>query len=429
VPNEDSRLRLDVQLGGRTYPIGEGRLIQLRFFETSTYMAPMAELSLEDRGDWLTEIMPLTGTELVRLSIPDLVRKDGKQEMQEHSFRIHRAIATRSSSDSHLIKLYLISDVALPLLDRARFKSYASMKISDAVAAIASDVGLESEIEETDAQTFDMFCPGWNYAQMIAWLADRARSAKYQTCGYLYFIDRDGTLRFMSPESVKNQKPALTLTSKDMRDTSEYDEGDAVQGPYRAFYNSMQMGVQGALGVTGSWFSFEGAKFKEYPTTIDGSDEGESVTGGWTNYERSSVAGTQLQGTADRVSVRLAEVASRSVMLTCPVAVNAQSEEFERARAESVLLRAANSLVKFEVLTDGDLRVKAGTVVVLQVNSPLPQAMINQTFSGRWVVERVTHQLMPRFVTKMMLYRSGVGGYDGVALVQPPGGFVDVERR
>ena len=83
-----------------------------------------------------------------------------------------------------------------------------------------------------------------------------------------------------------------------------------------------------------------------------------------------------------------------------------------------------NSMNKQELILKGDLRLRAGGIISQQIGSPSSQNAVNQTLSGRWVVERVTHQLAPTFVTKVTMFREGVSGSGRVDLVVPPGGVV-----
>jgi len=182
VPGVIGQFQIDVKIDGRLYPIGEGRLRKLSLYETSTYRAPMAELHLEDRGNFLFETFPLTGTNLVELRV-----QDSKEEQEFNRFRIFRAVATRHGSDSHLIRLFLIADECSKLFTPARFKSYVNKKMSAIATEIATELDLEADIEESDL-AYTTFCPGWTYAQFLAWMANRARSAQYQTAGYDYFV-------------------------------------------------------------------------------------------------------------------------------------------------------------------------------------------------------------------------------------------------
>lgn len=91
-------------------------------------------------------------------------------------------------------------------------------------------------------------------------------------------------------------------------------------------------------------------------------------------------------------------------------------------------MRALGTMVKTEILIRGDLRVQAGKVVNMRIKSPIQEVGTNQTVSGRWVVERVTHQLLPTFVTKILMYRSGVGGSNSKDLLVAPGGVIGLQQ-
>ena len=79
---------------------------------------------------------------------------------------------------------------------------------------------------------------------------------------------------------------------------------------------------------------------------------------------------------------------------------------------------------KQELLIVGDLRVRAGGLISEQVGTPIKENVVNQTFSGKWMVERATHQLMPEYITKIMVFRAGTSGSDKAGLMVPPGGVV-----
>jgi hypothetical protein len=425
VPGVIGQFQIDVKINGAQYPIGEGRLRKLSLYETSTYMAPMAEIHLEDRGNVLFEMFPLTGTNLVELRV-----QDEKEEEEFNSFRIFRAIATRHGSDSHLIKLFLMSEECSKLFTPARFTSYVSKKLSAIAAEIAAELDLETDIEETDS-TYTIFCPGWTYAQFLAWMADRARSAQYRTAGYDYFVgfgNRKPVLRFLSQERMKNSDPVVDIIAKDLISDEPYDENDVDQGPYRVYENPTLMGGQGGYGATACYFDFTNSRFVEVPLTVDGSSIGSVAAAGYSHYERIANPGTQFQGLADNISMRKDDVDESNVIMWNGISIGVQNEEWAENTAEATVLRSIGSMVKTEILIRGDLRVQAGKTVNMRIKSPVEDVDTNQTVSGRWVVERVTHQLLPTFVTKILMYRSGVGGSDDKELLVPPGGVIGIQR-
>jgi hypothetical protein len=414
--------QLDVRIDGITYPVSEGRVRRLRFHEMSTYMAPMAELFLDDRGNFLTEVLPLRGVNTVEIGIGD-----SKDELIYTTFRVFRAVVMRHGSDSHLVHLYLVSADCEKMFTPARYKSYASTKISAVVESIAEELGLEAEIEETDA-AYDIFCPGFTYAQFLRWLADRARSKKYNTAGYDYFVgygeDRP-VLRFLSQERMKNSTPVIDVIQKNLINDDQYRETDVDQGPYRVYQNPVLMGVQGGYGITSTYFDFEDNVFVAQPISVDGSSSVDApTTPGFTSFSRPAVSGTRFQGLTDNIIMSKGDVDPRNVVIWGGLAVDAQTKAWNKNVAEAQLLRTLGSMVKNEVLIKGDLRARAGSTITMQIRSPLPENIFNQAMSGKWVVERVTHQLIPQITTKMLVYRSGVGGSDDVNLLVPPGGVI-----
>lgn len=425
MPGVIGQFQIEVKINGAEYPIGEGRLRKLSLYETSTYMAPMAELHIEDRGNFLFEMLPLTGTNLVELKV-----QDEKENEEFNRFRIFRAIATRHGADSHLIKLFLLADECSKLFTPARFKSYVSKTLSAIATEIATELDLETDIEQTES-TYTIFCPGWTYAQFLAWMAARARSAQYSTAGYDYFVgfgDRKPILRFLSQEYMKNSEPVIDIIAKDLISYESYDENDVNYGPYRMYQNPTLMGGQGGYGATSCYFDFTNSKFVEIPLTVDGSSAGSVASAGYSKYERVSNPGTQFQGLSDNISMLEGDVDPSNVIIWSGVATDVQNAEWSANSAESTVLRALGTMVKTEILIRGDLRVQAGKVVNMRIKSPVEDVDTNQTISGRWVVERVTHQLLPTFVTKILMYRSGVGGSNDKDLLVAPGGVIGLQR-
>ncbi len=413
----DGSFKLEVRVNDVAYPVGEGRLRRLRLHEMLTYVSPMAELYLQDRANFLVEMMGMTGTESIVVDI-----SDPNDERQSHTFRVFRAVASRAGSESHLVKLYLISEPCMGMFAPARFKSYPGSTLASVARNIADDLSLDSDVEETDSETHDLFCPGWSYAQFLRWLADRARSKKYGTAGYLYFVDLDNKLRFFSPERAKSQTPVVSVVKKDMRSPENYEESDLEQGPYRAYMNPLLLGGQGMWGITSTYFGFEDDVFVESPQTPDGSPGPVSGSSGFTKFRRDSVLGTNLRGLADNLSILLKDIDPASVILDQGLASSEKEASLLKAEREARILRTANSAVKASVLIGGDLRVRAGDLINLQIGSTIPENSENQTFSGAWIVERVTHQLVPQYVTQALLFRTGVSGAQNVKLAVPPGG-------
>jgi hypothetical protein len=411
---------LDVKVDGVTYPVGEGRLAHLRIHEWSSVVAPMAEVALNDRTNFLVEIQGLTGTEVFEIGIGD--REDN---ITYYPYRLFSAVSTRYGSDSHLVKLLLVAEKAVPMLSPARFKSYPGSTVANVVKSIAADLDLTVETEATLGE-FDLFCPGWTYAQFLAWLADRARSKAHGTSGFLYFVDLDNKLHFYSAEYAKVRSAQVNVIRKDLADPDSYDEKDVDLGPYRVYQNPMLMGNQAAWGLTSAFFDFESNKFVEAPLTVDGSQGAPRSLGapGFASFERGATRGTTVKGLADSLSMLSSHTDGRNVIVNGGVQNSVPNVTLEKTYNEARLVRALNSMSKQELLLVGDLRVRAGGLINQQIGSPLPQNVVNQTFSGKWVVEKVTHQLVPQFVTKVTVFRAGISGSDKAGLMVPPGGVV-----
>lgn len=411
---------LDVKIDGVTYPVGEGRLAHLRIHEWASVVAPMAEIALNDRTNFLVEIQGLTGTEVFEIGIGD-----DKDNIIYYPYRLFSDVSTRYGSDSHLVKLLLIAEKAVPMLSPARFKSYPGSTVADVVRSIAADLDLDVEVEATEG-TFNLFCPGWTYAQFLAWLADRARSVAHGTSGFLYFVDLDNKLNFYSAEYAKVKTSQVNVVRKDLADPESYDPKDVDLGPYRVYQNPMLMGNQAAWGLTSAFFDFENNRFVEVPLTVDGSQGAARSLepSGFTSFERAATRGTTLKGLADSLSMLTSYTDGRNVIVDGGAQNDVSDVALETTYHEARLVRALNSMSKQELLLVGDLRVRAGGLIDQQIGSPLPQNVINQTFSGKWVVEKVTHQLVPQYVTKVTVFRAGISGSDKAALMVPPGGVV-----
>lgn len=411
---------LDVKVDGVQYPVGEGRLARMRVHEWASYMAPMVELALDDRSNFLVEMKGLTGTETFEIGLGDK-----ENNIIYQSYKLFKATATRHGSDSHLIKLLLISEDAAPMFTPARYKSYPSMRISDMVKEVAADLGLDVEVEATDG-TYDIMCPGWTYAQFMAWLADRARSVTHGTSGFLYFVDLDDKLHFYSAEYAKVKNPQLNIVRKDLADPDRYEDDDIDLGPYRVFQNIMYMGGQGAWGITSAYFDVEANKFMLMPLTVDGSQGvAAAVTDpGFTAAEIAATGSTTLKGLADSLSMLSGHTDGFNIIENNGIYSNVGDTDLKGSYSESRLIRAVNSMNKHELLIVGDLRARAGGLVTVQIGSPIEKNVVNQTFSGKWIIERVTHQLVPEYVTKILVFRAGMSGSDKAGLLDPPGGVV-----
>ena len=425
------RFAVDIEINGKTYPIDNGQLLSLRIHETSLLLSPMAELLIEDRLNFLVELIPFTGTETVRLRL-------GVDETSlfDHKFIIYKGSTQRSSNDSHTVKLYLVSKQCLGLFYPARFKSYTDSTISSIASAIASDLGLVTNSQgfENSVGSYDLFCPGWNYAQFLIWLASQTRSVSYNTAGFMVFVDLEGKLHFCSPEFVMASNSVATIVSKDLRNPDKYNESDLNQGPYNTFTNQLLLGTQGAYGMNLTYFDFmgTGARFVEEPMTVNGESGVQTVhpTSGFTSpgHSRSAVAGTQLKGTASNVSLLRSMLNQDTVVVDGGSISDVQNLKMTQASQEARMLRAVNSLVSIKALIDGNMSIRAGTSVKFEINSPHPKAMRNQTFSGKYIVERVTHQIVPSYATQLFCFRSGIGGANNNDLLTPPGGLLTGDK-
>lgn len=412
------------QQAGRviTYPIERGRLVSLRVHEMSTVMAPSAELCLSDRGNWLTELVPFTGTEVFKIGLGA-----GVDNAIYHDYRVHSAHSAKGGADNQQIKIYLVSATANGMFSPARYSSYPAMKASAVVQEIASELGLgidDKGFEETDTAR-NWFCPGWTYAQFIAWLADRSRSKQHATAGFLYFVDIEGNIHFSSPDRIYTQDPILTiaaLSPSSAEKEEETDSTDIQEGTYRVWYHPLMMGTQGAYGMNLCYWDFKTGKFMEEPFTVDGSNGSTAAqpTSGFTHHERAAVARTLMRGVTDHVALLKKNIDPDTLVLNSGVVNSVDNVEIIRDMTESRVLRPTQSLIKMEILIKGEIRMRAGRLIDVRVNSPFPQHMTNQVHSGKYIVERVTHQVMPAFHTKIVCFRSGIGGSDDVNLLTPP---------
>lgn len=411
---------VDVKVGGTSYPLGEGRLAHLRIHEWSSVMSPIAEIALNDRMNFLMEIMGLTGTETFEIGIGD--REDN---ILYTPYRLFKATSNRQGSDSHAIKLLLVAEKALPLYRGARYESYPGASVAEVVDSIAGELNLEVELENTQGAA-DFFCPGWTYAQFLRWLAARATSTTHGTTGFIYFVDMENKLHFYSPEYAKVKGAAVDVVRMDLGDIDSYAEKDVDLGPYRVYQNPMRLGVDGGWGITSAYFDFEANKFVEAPVTVNGS---QGVTrafpdSGYTSFERKATAATRLKGLADNLSILESDLDGLTRISDGGVASVVGESDLRTASSEATLLESVVDMNKQDLLLVGNLNVRAGGLIAQQVGSPLPDNAINQVLSGKWLVERVTHQLMPDYVTKVMVYRAGISGSDKAGLLTPPGGVV-----
>lgn len=414
------RYLLDVKVDEVTYPVGEGRLAKIRVHECLGYAAPMAELFIDDRMHFLMEIVGLTGTEVFNIGVGD-----SAENIEYHKFRLFRSVALKHGADSMLIKLYLISYDAAPLFTPARYKSYPGSTISDVVRAIAAELGLKAKVEDTVGE-FDLFCPGWTYAQFLTWLGDRARSSSHGTCGFVHFVDLDSTLHFYSTEYAKTSKDVVNVLPLNPLDADSYDENDIEGGPFRVYQNPMLMGGQGAWGVTAAYFDFMNGRFVEGPQTVDGSRGSRLslASPGYTSFERGSTVSTKMKDTADNLSILSYQTDGQNVIEGDGVASDESNITLSEARRESKIVRAANTMNRQEFLVTGDLRIRAGSMIMVHLRSPIAGNAVNQVHSGRWLVDRVMHQLVPQYLTKVFAFRAGVSGSDKGGLLRPPGGVV-----
>jgi hypothetical protein len=129
-----------------------------------------------------------------------------------------------------------------------------------------------------------------------------------------------------------------------------------------------------------------------------------------------------MRGLSETVSMLDDQENSRVSVVNGGLASDADDESLTNNVLEAEVLRAANSLNKIDVLVKGDLRVAAGGLVSIQIGSTIDANSAHQGFSGEYVVERVTHQLHPQFLTRILAFRSGISGTDNKKLVVPPGG-------
>jgi hypothetical protein len=429
MPGVAGVFEVDVSINGNPYPLGNGQLISLRLHETALSLAPMAEITLEDRLNFLVELIPFTGTESIRIRLG----RD-EEDMFDHEFFVFDGSAAKSSTDSHRVTLSLISKSCLGMYYPSRYKGYPSSTISGVVSDIVSALGLETDPFgfETTRGSYSLFFPGWTYGQFLGWLAARARSAAHSTAGFYVFVDLEGKLHFCSPEFIKVQDPVATITPMDLTNEDKYEDTDLNQGPYTTYTTQLMLGTQGAYGVNLAYSNFlsTGSRFVESPMTVDGRQSSQAArpSSGFTSHTRESVGSTVMKGLASNVSIQKAQLYPDSFVVDGGLITDSDNLELAEANQESMLLRAVNSLVSIQGMIEGDLLLRAGRSVEINAQSVYPKRIQNQTYAGKYVLERVTHQILPSFWTQFVGFRSGVGGSDDVNLTTPPGGLASSRR-
>lgn len=381
---------LDLRVAGKTYPIGDGRVQYVRIYENVFDLGPTAELIVDDRLNLILETLPFTGNEDIEIGFGT-----SEQDIQYHTFKVFKSYPVLSSDVSRF-HFELYSKSIDSLIAPMQYKSYEASKVSDVVAAIALDVGMEYEVEVTSDVAGTWFCPGWSYATFLRFLVENARSSGYATSGYLCFVDLVGKLCFYSTDYAMRRLPENGRLNLSV--IIEDEDIDKPLYEMRASFYNGQILPRGGLGLTTDYYDWETGTFSSYPLTID-----QTKHSGMSNYL--AILSDDLDASTHVRAAARVESAFDLQLL--------------KNESEDQLVRMVDSLVRMEVLIDGNLDLHSGRKVAITLPSAYPQAKINAALSGEWLIERITHVVLPRFASKLVLARSGVDAGRDAKLVSP----------
>ncbi len=383
---------LDLRIDGKNFETAL-RVLSLTLFDNIQLLAPTMEIEFDDQLNAYTEFGPFNGREIFQVAIARSIGDD----LQDHSFQSYDGVVFGNVTN-HKHMLGLISTRAFPLLAPARFKSYASQKISAIVAAIAAEreVGLTTTDIEATADTYDLFCPGWTYATFLKWLSRRAVSNQHQTAGFICHIDLDDKLNFFSYDyayqRVKPSSAVKTLTA------TQHEETDT-DIPILSYIPVIQAGRRiydgEASGKTLGYFDFESTEFTSSPFTL---------------------GATRHKPLCDQVSMKINESDAEDVWEYAAYPT-ADAKSLGLAKAESDIISDSETIMRMDVTIEGNLDFSPAQKVKVLIPSPHAERQVNQAFSGEWLIEGIAHQLIPIFKTKLTLVRNGVDGADDKQLV------------
>lgn len=381
---------VEIKFGGKLYPVAESRLQFLQIFDNVEMLGPSAELVIEDRTNFLTEILAFSGQEDVEIRWGRT-----RDDICTHTFKVFnsRGIVKVNST---LYEMNLLSKSALSLLVPAKFKSYPMMKVSEVVEEIADELALDAEVEDTD-QEFNWFCPGWSYGAFVRWLATKSRSLRNRVAGYLSFVDLDDKLNFFSLDyAMVREEPIVNITPL----ISE-SEKDAEMYGMRITHCPGNTLPVGGLGATKGYYNWEMGEFTSIGKTLED---------------------TVHKGLTEAVGIHSSDLDRESVFSNFGT-IHSESElHLVENPLESMLILSAEALMRAEVVTAGDHRYRPGKRVRLTVPSAFPSVAKAAILSGDWIIQRVTHRIVPDYAVLLTLMRSGVSGSEDADLLTPPGG-------
>ena len=297
--------------------------------------------------------------------------------------------------ESSLISADLIHEKWDKMFKKTQSMSWSNSLYSDVVEDIVSEFEFEEvDIEKTRGSE-TVIQPMWNTSTFLKWLAANSINGE-GIGGYVYYITLDNKFAFTTFDSLYKKEPKRTVAY-----TTNVDEGDGFN--YLTVKNSyMPTLVDGGFGITSDYFDYETKEFKNAQKSI--TDINERQLSDWYYL---------AEGDNDNAFYLYG-------------GRNPHTEDI----VQNKILNKTNSVHKIELFVVGDSDLHVGDIIETVV--PVPKkvqesALINDVFSGNWLIWKVAHLFdsdSGEYTSHLFLSRNGINGKDLVGLTKTNKGKV-----
>ena len=382
---------------------GAGMISSLEFYEDMFHNTISGSIALADDRFDLVGRYPIIGNENARIRLSSS-KDSSNYEIDFNIFSIGNVEFPNSTSKTYSIRL--VSNEYLSNLKTLVSRSYKDYLLSEIAEKVLNDYlpssrSKDYHLEDTK-ERHHIIIPNWNPFDALNWLSKRSVSVHNNSTGFVFYESRSG-FHYKSYESLMQQVPvakyaysSLSLDSdSQIQSTNKSDDSEKIINinvvKVPNVINNIQKGMYSNRIISHDWINqnYESREFDyddefDFNTNLNGTKLGEhsGVSNEKVIYENYDSQPTEnLNGVATRIS---------------------RIQQMENFR--------------INVTTAGNIDRQIGDVItieILSVDMRTEEKLLDETFSGNWLVTGIRHSISDKHITMMELIKDTYGNIEG----------------
>lgn len=354
--------------------------------ETLSFGTPFLVIKMQDAlGDLINH------TYISPDAVYDLYLGESQDNNNKSSFSIsvnNMENITIGKTEDIALDLSFINSNWDKMLRDTTSKSWKNKKYSDVVKELADKYEFNTDDIEESGGLQDIIQPNWSDIKFIRWMVKQAINTR-GIGGYDFGLTLDNRMIFATLDKLYDKKPSkVVILSTPNNKVDLFFSGFTIKQDYAP------MLIQGASGLKYTYFDYATKKYITGTRSITDSDARQMSDWAFIAEEHNT-ANKSYDGGRD---ITTADVVASKVS------------------------NSANSIQKITITTKGDINTHIGDIVSVVIpSSEFSKTIINEKYSGHWLVGKILHNVdfeSKTFQSTITLVRAGINGVDLKGLIK-----------